>query len=421
MSAPAKAASVHVPAMAWWILALSSLDSVLGMIDRQAVAILKTTLKARFGIDDSEYGLLVTAFLAAYAIFFTVCGWLIDRFGSRKMLTIFILIWSTATMLSGIARSFEELLAYRALLGAAEAGLTPATIYALVRWFPKERLATAYGLRGPIIALGPILAPPVVAGLALTMGWHAAFLVPGAVGFVFALAWWLSDKDAPAEAAARAASNKSTFKAILKNRLLWGLVAARMISDPLWFFIQSWMAGYFQEVLGLTLAQVGSLLWIPPLGSAVLAIGVGAWSDRMVRAGKEVTLSRVYALQAVACLAPLALLIPLTSSVPLVLALFSILMVMCLSWLTLTNVLVATLFDRSSVATAAGVLNALGTVGAAVFNFFAGSIVQEYGYGAIFAIVAFLHPLAAVVLYLFFGRCKPRAPATAGAAVEQTG
>ena len=81
-------------------------------------------------------------------------------------------------MLSGLARSFEELLAYRALLGAAEAGLTPATIYALVRWFPREKLATAYGLRGPIVALGPILSPPVVAGLALTMGWHAAFLYP---------------------------------------------------------------------------------------------------------------------------------------------------------------------------------------------------------------------------------------------------
>ena len=409
MSSSPTATPVRVPAMAWWILALSSLDSVLGMIDRQAVAILKTTLKARFGIDDSEYGVLVTSFRAAYALFFLVCGRLIDRFGSRRMLTIFILIWSTATMLTGIARSFEELIAYRALLGAAEAGLTPATIYALVRWFPREKLATAYGLRGPIVALGPILAPPVVAGLALTLGWHAAFFVPGAVGFVFALAWWFSDRNAPNDEAPRPTPGHSTFKSVLRNRLLWGLVAARMISDPLWFFIQSWLAGYFQEVLGLGLADIGRLLWIPPLGSAVLAIGVGAWSDRMVRAGRNVMLSRVLAMQAVACLAPLAFVIPLVSSVPVAIVLFTLIQVMCLSWLTLSNVLVATLFDKSSVATAAGVLNALGTVGAAVFNFFAGTIVQEYGYGAIFAIAAFLHPAAAVLLYFFYWRRTPRA------------
>lgn len=395
--------------MAWWILTLSSLDSVLGMIDRQAVAILKTTLKVRFGIDDSEYGLLVTAFLASYALFFIVCGRLIDRFGSRKMLTIFIVIWSTATMLSGLARSFEELLAYRALLGAAEAGLTPATIYALVRWFPREKLATAYGLRGPIVALGPILSPPVVAGLALTMGWHAAFLVPGAVGFAFALAWWFSDRGAPNDAdTQRSPRAPAPFKAILQNRLLWGLVAARMVSDPLWFFIQSWQAGYFQEVLGLGLAEIGRLLWIPPLGSAVLAIGVGAWSDRMVRAGRDVTLSRVFALQAVACIAPLVFVIPLVRSVPMAILLFTLVQVMCLSWLTLSNVLLTSLFDKSTVATAAGVLNALGTVGAAIFNFFAGTIVQEFGYVTIFAMATFLHPIAAILLYFFYCRRKPR-------------
>ena len=128
------------------------------------------------------------------------------------------------------------------------------------------------------------------------------------------------------------------------------------------------------------------------IGMAVLAIGVGAWSDRMVRAGRDVTLSRVFALQAVACLAPLVFVIPLVSSVPMAILLFTLVQVMCLSWLTLSNVLLTSLFDKSAVATAAGVLNALGTVGAAIFNFFAGTIVQEFGYGTIFAMAAFRIP-----------------------------
>lgn len=418
----AAAPSSKVTWMAWWILVLSSLDSVLGMIDRQAVAVLKTTLKERFAVGDSEYGLLVTAFLVTYASFYIVCGRLIDRFGSRVMLTIFISIWSLASILSGFARTFEELVAYRALLGAAEAGLTPATIYALVRWFPRERLATAYGLRGPIVALGPILAPPVVAGLALAIGWHAAFVVPGVVGFVFAFAWWISDRRAPGDADDQTPVDHAPLKTVLSNKLLWGLVAARMISDPLWFFIQYWQAGYFQEVLGLSLAEVGRLLWIPPLVSAVLAVGVTAWSDHMVRTGRNVVMSRVYALQAVSVLAPLSLAIPLAKGALGAIALFTLVQLMCLCWLTLSNVLLTALFEKRTVATAAGVLNAIGTAGAAIFNLFAGNIVEQFGYTVIFSIAACLHPTAAVLLYVFYrrharntARPKPSAAAPEGA------
>jgi MFS transporter, ACS family, hexuronate transporter len=104
----------------------------------------------------------------------------------------------------------------------------------------------------------------------------------------------------------------------------------------------------------------------------------------------------------------LVFVIPFVRSVPLAIALFTLVQVMCLSWLTLSNVLVATLFDKSSVATAAGVLNALGTVGAAIFSFFAGTIVEEFGYGTIFTISAFLHPVAAILLYFFYCRRRPR-------------
>jgi ACS family hexuronate transporter-like MFS transporter len=393
--------------MAWWILVLSSLASVLSMIDRQTVAVLKTALKARLAIGDAEYGVVVTVFLAGYAAFYVVCGRLVDMFGSRVMLTLFITLWSVAAILSGLARSLPELAAYRFVLGAAEAGLTPATLYALVRWFPRERLATAYGLRGPIIALGPVLATPIIVAVVLALGWRAAFLAPGGVGFVLAAAWWLSDRDAPGDRGEQAPPDPTPFKTVLRSKALWGLVAARLISDPLWFFVQHWQAGYFQEALGFSLAQVGRLLWIPPLASGALAIGVMAGSDRLLRAGRPVVRARVVVMQTAAVLAPLAAAIPLAKGPVAVIALFTLVQLMCLTWLFLSNVLLIAFFGKGAIATAAGVMNAVGTAGAAAFSLFTGAIVERFGYAAIFTIGACLHPAAALVLHIAYRQREP--------------
>jgi ACS family hexuronate transporter-like MFS transporter len=409
----------RISLFAWWILALSSLDSILGMIDRQAVAILKATLKDAFQIGDSEYGILVSAFLIPYAAFYIVCGRLVDRWGSRKSLTLFILIWSFATILMGVASSFEELVVYRAILGAAEAGLVPATVYALVRWFPRDSLATAYSLRAPIVSLGPVLAPPIVAGLALAYGWRASFVVPGAIGFAFALAWWLSDREAPGDRQALSVAGLSLMD-VLRSKLLWGLIAARLVSDPLWFFVQYWQAGYFQEVLGASLAQVGSILWIPPLASGLLGIGVGAWSDRLVRRGMPVIQSRVRVMWMVALISPAVLVIPHVSNVWVALALFTVAQMMALVWLTFSNILIASIFDRRSMGTAVGVVNAIGTGGAALFNLAVGPMVDSVGYTAVFTALAFLHPIASIILVWFYrGTVLPGQGDTVGASAGQ--
>jgi ACS family hexuronate transporter-like MFS transporter len=396
-----------VPTMAWVILALTSLDSILGMIDRQAISVLKATLRLELGIGDARFAVLVGIFLTTYAIFYPICGRLVDRFGSRASLTAFILIWSAATVMSGLANSYHELLVFRAVLGAAEAGLVPATIAALVVWFPRARVATAYSLRAVLVALGPIMAPPVIAWLALTYGWRYGFIVPGSVGILFALAWYAANRNPPdygESEPAKQASDLSPMREVLGNKMLWGLIAARLISDPLWFFIQYWQAGYFQEVLGLTLGEVGWLLWIPPLAAALLAFPVGQASDRWVKSGMEPARARVRAMQLVALVGPLFAIIPLTTNIWAAMALFAVVQAAALVWLTLSNILAAALFPRRAVGTAVGVLNAVGTVGAALFNFAVGPAVETYGYTPVFVVGALLHPLAATILFLAYRR-----------------
>lgn len=389
-----------IPRSAWFILALMTLDTVLGVIDRQAISVLKTTLKEVFTLTDGDYSLLVTAFLVPYAIFYVICGRLTDRLGSRVMLTACVAIWSLATIGSGLARSFGELALWRAVLGAAEAGLLPASFYALVRWFPKDRLGFANGVKAPFNALGPILTAPIIVGLTLAFGWRAAFIVPGVIGLAFAAAWWWADRSPPDYAAPDRTTSKARIGfAILKSPLLWGIVVARIVSDPLWFFQQYWQAGYLQEVLGLTLADVGRVLWIPPLISGVVMLGVGVLSDRLVRAGWSGPKSRIRIMQFAALGAPLVVLIPLTRDPSATVALLTFSYLLGASWLFLSNLLVADLFRGAAVGTAIGLMNAIGTLGAAIFNAFVGVLLDSLGgYLTIFLILATLHPIAAVIL-----------------------
>lgn len=397
----------RVSTAAWWILALSSLDSVLGVIDRQAISVLKVEIEAAFAISDTEFGFLVSAFLIGYAVCYIPAGRLVDRYGSRITLTVFIIIWSLASVFSGFARSYEEMLGWRFLLGAAEAGLIPATVFALFAWFPEARRTTAFALRGPITALGPILAPPIIAGLALAFGWRAAFVVPGCVGLAFALAWWISDR--PPTPPSEEQIDRPSLMSILRHKPLHALILARMISDPLWFFIQYWQAGYFRERLGLSLAEVGWLLWIPPLVSTLITVVICALADRLIRQGVPALKSRALLLVWVAVLAPIGLLLPLLDDVALALILFTVIQFVCWTWLVLSNVMAASIAPEAGAATAVAILGALGTAGAAVFNSFAGPVIGLYGYDVMLMIGAILHPVAAVVVYRAYVRSESAA------------
>ncbi|HEX8555331.1 MAG TPA: MFS transporter, partial [Sphingomonas sp.] len=256
----------QVPLKAWLVLALLSLESIIAIIDRQNISALKTTLKGVFGMTDTDYSWVVNAFLIPYALFFPICGLLVDRYGSRRTLSIFVIIWSAGTIACGFARSMPELIAYRAIIGAAEAGLLPASLAALIVWFPKARMGTAGSLRSAFQSLGPIICTPVVVLITLTYGWHYAFLVPGAIGLGFGLLWYLTDTNPPRyRDKQQRVVERVTFRMVAVDRTLWGVLAARVVSDPLWFFLAYWQAGFLQEKMGLDLKQLGMVLWIPPL------------------------------------------------------------------------------------------------------------------------------------------------------------
>lgn len=418
--------SGKIPSFAWWVLALMTVDYMLAMIDRNTVSILKTTLKEVYQVSDSDFGLLVTAFLVPYAIFYIICGRLVDRFGSRVMFTLFVSVWSLSTIAMAFARTWNDLVLLRVVMGAAEAGLLPSTIYAMVRWFPRDKFATVYAIKTPFQSLGAILSPPLIVGLTLWYGWQSAFVVPGVIGLIFAALWWWADRsppDYPVQADLTPADlDKPTMLGMLATRPIWGLIILRCISDPVWFFFQNWQAGYMQDVLGASLADVGALLWLPPLATAILTFGTAGISDRLIRRGWMPVPSRLRVMQATIIFAPLIAVVPFVHSVSFFLVVVTTSYFMGFTWLYLSNVLCASVFPKSQVGLAVGLVNCAGTVGAAIFNYGVGFSIDAWGYAPVFIVCAMLHPLTAVFVQYFYrkelgsaGRAKPSEPLQASA------
>ena len=397
----------------WFILALIFGAIVLNYIDRQILSILKPTLKAEFGFDDRGYALLVNAFTIGYAAMYPVTGWLVDRFGARIVMLLGIIGWSTACLGAGLTRTLGQFTFFRGMLGLTEPTAFPAQLRVVTTWFPGSLRATANSVSVAGGTFGAVIAPPLVAWLALTFNWHAAFIVPGVLGLVIAILWAVIYRDPPPEILAQAtatageAATKFTWPQLWRTRTLWGILLIRFISDPVWYFCLFWLPGYLQENSGLTLAQVGAVGWIPFLAADLGGVASAAWSDRMVRRGAQPLIARKRMLTVMALLAPLCVLTPHLPHPAATLVIFSLVAAACLSWLFSLSVVIAETFPLRNVASVLGIAGGCGAAGAVVFNTYVGEMMTTFGPARVFAAMAILHPIAAVVLWAMTRKEKP--------------
>jgi ACS family hexuronate transporter-like MFS transporter len=400
---------------AWTVVALLFASSFLNYLDRQTLSILKPTIKTEFGLDDAGYALLVNAFTFTYAGAYILSGWVVDRLGARVSLTIFIVGWSLATVGCGLVSSLFAFGALRALLGLMEPGHQPCAIRAMTLWAPPPQRATMMSLCGAGGTVGAIVAAPLIAWLTAAHSWRAAFIIPGACGFTLAGVWWWIYRDPPetgrvterAETASDPTSAALPWRKLWAEPALWGIVLARFISDPVWYYCLFWMPGYFQEKRGLSLEQTGAIAWIPFMAANLGGFAAAAFSDRLARTGWEPFRARRGILMAVSCAGPLAMLVPQAEGTGVAIALLSGVGVVCLTWLFLLGPLVSDRFHAGNVASVWSIAGAFGATGAILFNYFIGRASEVVGDGNLFLIMGVLHPLAAGILWL---AVRPRAP-----------
>ena len=173
----------------WFIVALLFVATCINYIDRQIIGLLKPILEVEFSWSETDFGFIMMAFSAAYAVGLLVSGGVIDRVGTRMGYTVSILVWSVAGMLHAVARTVTGFAAARIGLGIGEAGNFPAGVRAVAEWFPNKERGLATGIFNSGTSVGVVAALLIVPWILTNYGWHEVFWITGSFGFVWLILW----------------------------------------------------------------------------------------------------------------------------------------------------------------------------------------------------------------------------------------
>lgn len=290
--------------MRWTICALLFLATTINYMDRQILGILAVTLEREIGWSESEYGLIVTCFNAAYAIGLLGFGRLVDVIGTRAGYVLSIALWSVAATLHGFARSVFHFGAARFLLGLGEAGNFPAAIKTVSEWFPERERALAVGLFNCGSNVGAIVTPLVVPWLALRFGWRWAFIATGLVGLLWVAAWMAlyappgKHRRVSASELEHIQGGRESYEppvawsSLLAYRETWAWILARFLTDPVWWFYLYWIPKFLYSQHGLTLDRIGVPLVIIYLAADGGSVFGGWLSSSLLKRGWSLNAAR---------------------------------------------------------------------------------------------------------------------------------
>jgi len=382
----------------WVILVLLFAATVLNYVDRQALSILASRIQHELGIDDIGYAHVVQFFLIAYTFAYLGAGWVTDKLGAKLTLALSLGWWSLANMATAWVRSARELGFARTMLGIGEPGVYTAGPKALAEHFPPSERGFAFGAYTAGAMVGATIAPPLIAWLALSYGWRAAFVVTGAAGFVWVIAW-LAIYRGPSGSPVARTRERIRWGPILRDRSVWGLAASRMLSDPVWYFYLFWFPKYLTDARGLSLSTVASVVWIVYLASDIGSIGGGWFSGRLIRRGIAPVRSRLIAMGCAALLAPLGMLIGARLGIAPTLALGALVAFAHLIFQINMGALIVDLYPMRTVATAFGLIAAGSGLGGILSTQLIGKLASTGSYDYIFLLMGVLHPLSWLVAW----------------------
>ncbi len=404
----------------WWIGGLLFLSTVINYLDRQTLSVLGPTLKAEFHWSNQDFALIIIAFRVAYTVMQTVGGRLLDRIGTRRGLTLSVLWYSTVAVLTSFASGLRSFCAFRFLLGAGEAANWPGATKAVSEWFPRRERGWAVALFDSGSSVGAAVAPALVLFLVGHFGgWRPAFVVTGILGFLWVVAWRLNyhppethpkvtdaeramilaDRAAEhAEAPPEAGESLPRWSELLRLRQTWGVIAARGLTDPVWFMIADWFAIYLDSK-GFSLAETAAGFWVPFLAADLGNFFGGGFSSHLIRRGWPVGRARkalvVGGAFGVLALVPAAFLSDFRSLV----ACFAVATFSYAAMSTMALSLPADLYQSRAVATVSGLAGTgagLGTIGA---TYLIGLVADRFSFTPILIVASFV-PFAAAILVL---------------------
>jgi sugar phosphate permease len=308
--------------------------AVITYLDRNSISSVGSMITDELGLDDIQWGLILSAFSLAYGAFEIPTGIMVDKIGPRRTMFRIVLWWSAFTIITGFATGFKlgsmaigafyVLIVVRFLFGAGEAGAFPTASVAIGRWFPLKERGGIQSIMWMGSRLGGALAPLLSIYLADLYGWRAVFWIFGSLGVLWAIYWWFWFKDEPrdmpnispeevalieAERSIKKPSHKLLpWKTVFSNRSVWGLMLMYHCLLYGAYFYMSWMPKYLEKGRHIPKEDLGWMVSLP----FVLGMGgclLGGFASDYFAKRRGLTFGRRYVGMLGLCMAGICMII----------------------------------------------------------------------------------------------------------------
>jgi len=416
----------------WTVCALIFFATTVNYLDRQVIGILKPLLESDLGIGEKEYSHIIMAFQLLYGVGMAIAGRLIDKFGTKIGYGVSVILWSIAAMGHALAKGVWGFGFWRGFLGVSEAGNFPSAIKAIAEWFPKKERALATGIFNSGTNVGAIVAPLAIPAMIVAWGWQSAFIVTGALGFIWIIFWFIfyevpekhkkvsaaelayinSDVDEQAET-----KEKVSWSTLLKYRQTWLFFIGKGLTDPIWWFYLFWIPGWLSTVrgTGLSVSSFGLPLAFIYTMTTVGSIGGGWISGFMIKKGMSPFKARKITMLIFAILV-----IPIVFASSPGISTWGAVCLIALAasshqaWSANIFTTVSDAFPKKAVSSVTGFGGMAGAVGGAFISYIAGGILEHFkslghietGYVVMFAIAGSAYMLAWIIMTVFAPKNK---------------
>ena len=420
----------------WTICALIFYATTINYLDRSVISLLKSSLEKDFNWTESDYSDIVISFQLCYAIGLLLAGRFIDKIGTKLGYAFSIFLWSLSAMAHAFAKSTTGFMVARGALGISEAGNFPSAIKTVAEWFPKKERAFATGIFNSGANIGAIVAPLTVPFIAEQWSWQWAFIITGAIGFIWLLFWFFlyeipakqqrltqeefdyihSDIDEPRMRDEVADTGKISWLSLLTYKQTWAFFLGKFLTDPIWWFYLFWLPAFLKAQYGIegtaTALPVALVYTMSAFGSIF-----GGWLPlNFINKGWTVYRARKTAMFMYALLAVPVMFAQLLGSVNMWLAVVIIGVAASghQAWSANIYTIVSDIFPKKAVASVIGIGGMAGALGGMLIAGLAGLLFDHYkaagsietGYYIMFTICGCAYITAWLLMHLLVPKMK---------------
>jgi ACS family hexuronate transporter-like MFS transporter len=444
-TSPASGKTAAVGRFRWVICALLFFATTINYVDRQVVSLLGPTLSQQFGWTDLDYSYIVFNFQLAYAIGLLVAGRVVDRLGTKTGYALALIFWSFAAIAHAFSHRYDGpaipsiainattgfafvtmvgsvagFSLARFALGLFEAGNFPAAVKAVAEWFPKKERAFANGIFNSGTNVGALIAPIAVPWITLTWGWEWAFIITGALGFLWLIFWFLlydtprshprlsKEELAYIESDPAEAVTPVPWLKLLPHRQTWSFAMGKLMTDPVWWVYLFWVPDFLHRVHHIDLKGSALPIFVIYQIATVGSVAGGWLSKPLLDRGWSPNAARKTAMLVPAlCVTPIVF-APFVSNMWAAVVLIGIAAGAHQAWSANIYAFTSDMFPKRAVGSVTGIGGMAGAVGGMFIALVVGKILQATGsYVPIFIMAGSAYLAALLVIQLLVPKMTP--------------